>query len=545
MKTRRLWMALGTVVTVTLAIQDASAWSDTVRRIIASTATQLIRREQPAAFKASTSIATHSSAQDVNISYEEDVLRGAADGPKMLQQYAIGSDEQAVLAVGSELQLLRAVRQYGMGSYFAYRMGVLSALASELILPYSLDTSPKGAELAQRINADIDTHFSGLSFSPNTEGRRYIRNSPDYFREMRSFIADDRRIIADDYARGKGYRGILAEAGETYFGRSVEAVADAWYTVFRPEPVGKYIPPSDKIVTQYFVEELRYLLNVRKNFFQADKTYKHFESVNPGDYETYETVGDLFYGFGTPEAQERGVREWKIAYNHPGPQRARSGSKLTAHYLSEGEKYLEDAQKPGSAETLLEAALTSFKQAIEYDRANPLAAQRINDTTVAIAKKKERREFQDGLLAQGTKVVQLAEKSALDGDFATAIHTYNQAATLFEAVSDEFADLEKAAKDSLDQVSKGKRDVVNSVLQAAEEKITDGDKLLAQNQFDNAVNVYTYVETIVNSIPEGEGERVEKEKVDMIVRAQQKIVDAQNAKKRKEEQDKAALEKKR
>lgn len=535
-------MACAAVLAMALTVQDACAWSESVRRVIASTAIQLIRREQPAAFKASTSIATHSSKQDVNVSYEEDVLRGAADGPKVLQGYAIGNDEQAVLAVGSEIQLLRTVREYGMGSYFAYRMGVVSALVSELILPFSLDETPRGEQLAQQINADIDAHYSGFRFSPNTDGRRYIQSSPDYFREVRSFIVDDRRIIADDYARGRGYRGILSKAGEAYFGRSVEAVADAWYTVLKPQPQGKYIPPSDRIVTQYFVEELEYLLNVKRNLFQAEKTYQHFDDVNPGLYETYERVGDLFYGFGTPEAHERGVREWKIAYQHPGPQRARSGSKLTAHYLSEGEKYLEEAQKPGSAETLLEAALTSFKQALEFDRANPLAAQRINDTTVAIAKKKERREFQDGLLAQGTKIIQLAEKSALDGDFGTAIHTYNQAATLFEAVSDEFADLEKAAKEALEQVSKGKRDVVNNVLTAADEKIAEGDDLVAQREFDNAVNVYKYVETIVNAIPEGEGERVEKDKEEAIARAQQKVVDAQNAKKRYEEQQKAAEE---
>lgn len=540
MITRKIWMAPCVILACTLTVQEAAAWSEAVRQVISSTAIQLIRREQPAAFKANTSIATRSSNEDVNVSYEEDVLRGASDGPKVLQYYAIGNDEQAVLAVNSEIQLLRAVREYGMGSYFAYRMGVLSALVSELILPYSLDATPKGEQLAQQINADIDAHYSGFHFSPSTNGRRYIQSSPEYFRNIRSFLTDDRRIIADDYARGVGYRGILSKAGEAYFGRSVEAVADAWYTVLKSQPVGKYIPPSDKIVTRYFVEEIEYLLNVKRNIFQAEKTYQHFDKVNPGEYEAYERVGDLFYGFGTKESQERGVREWKIAYQHPGPQRARAASKLTAHYLSEGEGFLEESQKPGSAETLLEAALTSFKQALEFDRANPLAAQRINDTTVAIAKKKERREFQDGLLAQGTKVIQLAEKSALDNDFGTAIHTYNQAATLFEAVSDEFADLEKAAKEALDAVSKGKRDVVNNVLTAADEKISEGDKLVEQRDFDNAVNVYTYVETIVNAIPEGEGARVEERKAETIARAKQKVVDANNAKARWEQEQEAA-----
>jgi hypothetical protein len=534
---RKLGAALGVGVAAMLAIQDAGAWSESVRRAIASTAIQLIKREQPDAFKATTSIATHSTGATINVSYEEDVWAGAADGTKVLTSYALTSDEQAVLAVGSEIQLLRTVRQYGMGSYFAYRMGVLGALVSELVLPFSLDSSPEGMQLSAQINADVDAHFSGFRFSPDGDGRRYIRTTPEYFKEIRSFVGDDRRIIADDYARGKGYGGILSDAAEIYFGRSVEAVADAWYTVLREEPVGTYIPPSDKIIARYFVEELAYLLNVKHNMFQAEKTYLHFDKVNPGLYEDYERIGDLFYGFGTPEAQERGVREWKIAYEHPGPQRARSSSKLTAHYLSEGEKYNEEAQKPGAPETLLESALTSFKQALEYDRSNALAAQRINETTVSIQKKRERRQFQDSLLAQGTKIIQQAEKSALDGDFGAAIHTYNQAVTLFEAVSDEFADLEKAASDAIDQVKKGKRDVVNSVLQAAEEKIAEGDKMVDARDFENAGNVYRYVETIVSAIPEGEGERVDKEKADTIARAQQKVVDAENAKKRLEAQE--------
>jgi hypothetical protein len=539
MKRRSLSLVIGAGVALMLVTQEAHAWSETVRRAIASTAIQLIRREQPAAFK-TTSLASHSSARDVNVNYEEDVLRGASQGPRALSGYALDSDAHAIAAVGSEIQLLRTVRQYGMGSYFAYRMGALSALVSELMLPYSLDNSPQGVELRQRMESDIDANFSKFRYSASNPGRRYIRTPQDYFRELRTFASDDRRIIADDYAHGRGYRGMLAEAGEVYFARSVESVADAWHTVLRPQPLGAYTPPSDKVVAWYFVNEIDYLLNVKKNLFQAEKTYQHFEAVNPGLYDAYDRVGDLFYGFGTDAARERGVREWKIAYQHPGPQRARSAAKLTTHYLAEGEEHLDASQKPGASEVLLETALTSFKHALEFDRTNALAAQRINDTTVAIEKKRERRQFQDSLLAQGTRIVSHAQNSQVQGDFGTAIHTYNQAASIFDAVTDEFTDLERAANEALKQVEKGKRDVVNMVLEAADAKIVEGDRLVDARDFENAKNVYNYVEAIVQSIPEGEGERVDKEKQDTIARAQQKVRDAVNAQARWEEQQRAA-----
>jgi hypothetical protein len=63
MMRRKLGAALGVGVAAMLAIQDAGAWSESVRRAIASTAIQLIKREQPDAFKATTSIATHSTGR--------------------------------------------------------------------------------------------------------------------------------------------------------------------------------------------------------------------------------------------------------------------------------------------------------------------------------------------------------------------------------------------------------------------------------------------------------------------------------------------------
>ena len=115
-------------VLAVLTALPAAAWGPAAQRAITATAIQVIRRAHSDAFKS------------VEHNYEDDTLLGATAGYDFLNGgKPFRSYTEALAAVDNELKLLREVRNYGMGSYFAYRMGMLSALVSDIVLPYGLE----------------------------------------------------------------------------------------------------------------------------------------------------------------------------------------------------------------------------------------------------------------------------------------------------------------------------------------------------------------------------------------------------------------------
>jgi len=505
---------------------DAAAWGPRAQRAITFAAIQMIRKHHPSAFKTK------------NNNYEEDVLNGAVASHEILAKSTpLNNDKEAVAVVASEIQLLREVRQYGTGSYFAFRMGSLGALVSDLILPYGMAWSANEMRLREQIEADIDASLDQYGFTPSRPGRQYVRNVQEYFQTVRRFYADNKRIIADDYTSGQRFNGFLRKGGQAYFGRAIEAAADVWYTVLRIEGDPSDMPPSPPIAARYFVNEIGYLLNEKRNIHQANKTYANFVAVNPGLMELYEEVGDLYCAYGTDEAKERGVREWRIAHSQGGPHRRRVAEKLSAHYLRVGEAYLEAASQPGASERALPNALEAFTQSLEFDRGSEMAAERLNETNVKIIEREERRELTVSIIASAEKVVKEAEKHRLNKDFANAIATYKQAISLFDAIDDEFADQAKTASESIKACDKNINDVISEVIDAADEAIAAGDDAVSEHRWDQAMAAYESVEAIVSIIPGDETTHARHRK-EVVAEAKRKIADAKDTRRRVEEAQK-------
>jgi tetratricopeptide (TPR) repeat protein len=527
---------LGVIVAVLVGLvsYEAAAWGPRAQRAINSTAIQVIRSIYPNAFK----------TNDNN--YEQDVLRGAAASPKLLNGgKPFLREEDAIAAVQNEIRLLRDVRKFGCGSYFSFRMGALAALVSDLILPFALDPSPQAAAIRDSMQADIDARLDSYTFMTTQRGREYVRNAKQFFAERRSFLVDGKRLIADDYQRGKGYEGYLKEAGPAFFGRAVETVADIWHTVLRVETDPSDVAPSPKVVTWYLVDQIQYLLAEKKNFHQATVAYEDFERATTDVPEAFEKVGDLFYAFGADEARDRGVREWRLAYDQAGADRRRIGKKLADHYIKIGETLLAAGTRPKASDQDLPNALGAFTQAIEFDQTNDLAARRINETNVAISERKARRELNVNMIASADKVMVQAEKSRLAGDFGNAIATYNQAIGLFQAVGEEFEDQSRTAKESAKEINKNITDIINEVLDAASDAIDKGDKAVDEHRWDDAVTSYNRVPNIVNVVPGDASTTHGKDKLDIIELSKKKIDDAKLARNRYEEterQRKAAAE---
>ncbi len=506
---------------IVMFTQDAMAWGPRARQAIALAALQLVRREVPDAFIAG------------DVRYDQDVMRGAIDGPDILgDDLPLNNDAQTVDAVGSEIQILREARARGAGSHFAYRMGVLSALVSDVILPFGFGYDEAEDALRARIRADLEEHVSVFTYSPLRKPFHYVRSPRLYFEAKRSFFHDDRLLIADEYARGRGYDGFLAEAGPVYFDRAVSAVADVWYTVFREQGARTDVKPSSRQLSLYYIDEIGYLLEVMGSMEYADRAYGVFKEVNPTFWMAYLEIGDLFYAFGTEKGTLRGVEEWKIAQRVPGKSRKLASQRLGEHFIDEGESLFRKSSGPDALESDLPDALRAFQQALEFDRTNNEAARRISETSVAISERRQRYELQQRFIDNAMGIIKFAERSRFDKNFDSAITSYNQALNLVELITTDFKSLHATARETSSSIRKDIKSVISEVLDAANISIEKGDAQMLNSNYDEAIKFYESVETIVNVIPTEKNDINEQRKQDLIDTANVQIREAQMQKKR-------------
>jgi tetratricopeptide (TPR) repeat protein len=340
-------------------------------------------------------------------------------------------------------------------------------------------------------------------------------------------------MITNDYDRGLGYDGLLSEAGEALFGRSVEAVADAWHTVLIETPLDVDVEPSPQALTWYFVNAIRYLLYEKDNYYQAVQTYDILERVNPGIAEAYTVLGDLFYEYATEESIERGVREWKIAQRIPGPHRSETSAKLAKHYIGVGQEYLEKGLLPTSPETDLQNALKNFSLALEYQSTNSDAAAKINDANAALIKRQKNYEIATQYLSRAETVVQKAEQSRLMEDFASAIATYNNGSSVYALVLEnpdyQFPELVEAAERGVTNIKKSIREVLKQVLENAHLAVETGDTAVDEREYQRGIDAYTMVPAILEVIPEDDSAQA-REKQDLLKAAEERIEKAKREK---------------
>ena len=524
-------LGLGIVAILAFAAVEATAWGPNAERGISGTALQVIRQTYSSAFK----------GMD-DKTFDDDLIRGATEGYSLLFSSKRFSTEQDINStIENELGLLREIRKYGMGSYFAYRMGALGTFSADLLLPFYQDSSPELRDIRQRMETDIDNHFERYNFQSSMEPLQYVRSASRYFQKRHSLLLTNARIIADDYTKGVGYEGYMQQAGPVYFQRAVSITADIWNTVLRTEGDTATPTPSKEAEVTYLVNEIKYLLEVKKNFVQATKVYDIFDRLAKGQMpEAYENVGDLFADFGTEKSADRAVREWRVAYEAQASNRRRVGGKIAEHYINLGEKLMNKALLPTATEDDLPNALNAFTQALEYDQTNKLAAEKMNAANTAIAERKQRREMNVKLIASAEKVLVQAEKSRLGGDYGNAMATYNQALGLYQAVDEGFADQLAEARDKSKRIAKSLSDIVNEILDKASSAVDRGDKALTEHNFEAAIAAYDEVTGTLAMLPPDD--KRAKDKNQLIETAKKKKGDVPAAKERWEREQKAKEE---
>jgi len=531
----RVLIAVAVVAAVLTQSTSAFAWGPRARQAIALAAVNLARQ----------------SMKTSDVSYEADILRGAADGVSALGgNFPLSNDDQAIDAVGLEIIILREAIRNGGGSHAAYRLGGLAALVSELMVPYGLVYEEGDRELAAEIEKDLEDHVALFAFSPTHPTYRYLTNHRLYFEERRTFYKPDMEIIADDYRRGTGPRGLLRSAVRAYFDRSIEAVTDVWYTTLVIEPGTREYRASNRQMAYYYISEIEYLLGVKQNPKFAERSYELFQRYNPGLPMALIEIGDAFYTLGVEveksggaesfqraqTIKRRGVEEWQKAQRIPGESRVAAAQRLAKHFIDEGERLYAKGLSPEGKDTDLPDALEAFKTALEYDLQNDVAASRVTETTEQITARRNRHELEQRFLEQASAAVKSAERSAVTKDFGAALSSYSQAINALGQVTADFKDLNDRARDEMNKINTAVKQVISDVYASANEAIEKGDAALINSNVDEAVRFYSSVETIVDVVPAEEGTPNASKKQDMINAAQSKIDEAEIQRKRMQQQ---------
>lgn len=509
----------GVVLTMVLASTHATAWGPRAQRTITGMAMQVIQHKYPDTFRPG------------DAKYEADVLRGAEAGAAIIAEtLPIHSDEEAIQAVGIQIQLLRDIRPTGAGSYFAFRMGALSALISDIFLPYGLAWTPEQEAMQMKVEADINDHLKDFEYINSSTTRTAITNVDQHFRAQLAFYGDNEMLIADDYRRGRGYNGFLKESVATYFAKAVETTADAWYTIVRPQPSNLGSAVTGSLMEQYYVEEIAYLLSEKENFHQAGVVYENLSELSPSDPEVFEAVADHYYAFGTRESIERSVKEWRNAYELGGSGRERVSGKLAAHYLKEGRDFLTEAEEKGKGETELPSALASFQQALRFDRTSQVAVDLIQETNKRKKERDEHRSMIVNIIAKAESAREEAENNGTGGNFGLAIKGYQQVMNLLQGVDDEFTDQFDLAEEMKRNVTQSISSTIGDVQEQASAAIEQGERLEETHKYEEAIREYERVPVIVTVIPDDHTASAKQGKLDAIALAEAKIAKARSAK---------------
>lgn len=512
---------------VGLLAGEAQAWGPTAQRAISRTAIQRIGERYPKIF------------QSDNQNYEADVVAGSEEGVQaVIDAMNIQTERDALEFVGSQIQLLREVRRYGIGSYFSYRMGLLSAVVSDVLLPYALDPSDQAKAIRAQMESDIDKHVTRYRFMPDRH-LTVVRNLSQYIESYRPFYGDAKRMISEDYRSGAGYAGYLANAAPSFFGEAIQATSDVWYTILRAPDSTPEAKPSPEVVAWYFVDEMEYLLKKKHNVQEAMRKYQMLERVNPTLPAAYERIGDLFYSYGNArkdrDLRERAVQEWEKALDLPGCNSQRVSDKLADFYLEVGKAHVEAAREPGGYKRLSDA-LASFNRAIEYKHDNVEAERLLSETRTLKREMDEALETQTSIINSAEQVMKEAEQSERVPDYTNAIVLYTRAHEMFDKVSGQFPELEKAADDRSGEIQLRINTIKEEALKRAREIIAAGDDALEAKDFDTAINNYKTVEQALSPITDDPTSPHGKRRDELKQEAFNKVKQAEEAKSAWEQQ---------
>ncbi len=415
MRTRRFIGVLG-IAAVLSAAPHAQAWGPDGQVAIVSAGTHLLGQD---------------SAFNLR-QFLKYVVQGATMTPEELAKAYPSFAVDPVTAIQREMLLLQSVRSNRIDPYYAHRLGALGTLVAEATAPLAYSDA---ATIRAQYYADADNAIDRVNLRPDI---RKVVDPRAYFSLVMSEAAKNNQTILVDYRGGIGFRGFAQSALPLDASRSVNAVADVWYTILTAQ-----MPAYDQPVTakrDYVLGAIDYYL-AAGNLEEVREQYEFATNARMMDNDMRKAVGDRFF---TAGEYERAMAEYQkiLASN---PERRDVVERVAEYYEQAGDS----AHEAGD----LEDARDAYRLSVDANSLRTDAQKKLLEVEDEIAERDRRLVAQRGATDEAQEFENRAEESAVRRDYASAIALLQEAESRYASVTGEFPEEAKIANLGLRNVS--------------------------------------------------------------------------------------------
>lgn len=399
MKYRLLTRALACLL-LAACLGSAFAWGPRARLSIVNTALHLLSREQSVPLTR----------------LQNDIRAGASISNIALEELYPDMVNDPLRALENEMALLSAVKGARVDAYFAWRLGALGKLVARMTAPMrAADPATR-----QQYYSDADPMIDSGALSPAP--RKRLDNLSHIERVIREANSTN-DLIEREYRDGVGFQGAAATRLAKDVSRSVNAVADVWWTILTARAVPGNV--SDAQIQRFVLSAFDFYIE-RGNLAEIEAADEHYRQLIDYTPDMRARIGDMLHAAGF---RERAVKEYE-AVLAAAPNRRDVVEKIGAHYAERAEEALE--------KNMLEDALEGFKKALAANALHPTAEQRRLEVEALIRRRDEQQAQYQAMLKQAEDLRELAEEEAHRQRYAEAIALLQQAEATFVAVGDEF-----------------------------------------------------------------------------------------------------------
>lgn len=319
-------------------------------------------------------------------------------------------------AIQREMALLQSVRGDRIDPYYVYRLGVLGKLISQATAP--LAQANRGVR--QRYYADVDNAIDGVSLKAKV---RKLVDPRAYFQIVTSQAWEYDQTIILDYQGGVGFRGFGGPALSNDASRSVNAIADVWFTIMSSTAPSFELSPSN--MREYTLGAIEFYLGI-ENIQEAQAAYEEASSRNILTADVQKAIGDLYFDTGLPE---RAIEEYqKVLEQSPG--RRDVTERMSRHFEMVGDEAI--------ARQNLEGARDAYASALQIDSLHPVAQRKLLKVEARIFARDERLIAQRIAIEEAQEFQSRAGEAAVRRDYAQAMGLLREAQRRYGRVTDEF-----------------------------------------------------------------------------------------------------------
>lgn len=319
-------------------------------------------------------------------------------------------------AIQREMSLLESVRGDRVDPYFAYRLGVLGRLVVQATAPLARADTPVRA----RYYADVENNIDGVDLRMAS---RKLVDPRAYFALVMSAARDNDQTIIVDYQGGVGFVGFARASLPYDASRSINAVADVWFTILSTSAPAFELSSSN--MRDYTLGAMRFYL-ATGNYQEVASAYSDATARGIATADMQKDVGDLFFDAGLPE---RAIEEYqKVLLRSPG--RRDVIERISEHYVTVGDEAM--------ARRDLEDARDAYAAGLDADTLHPNAQRKLLEVEALIYARDERLIAQRLAASQAREYEDLAEEAALRRDYARAITLLRDAERKYREVTGEF-----------------------------------------------------------------------------------------------------------